>query len=168
MGDYNTNSRQWERPSADDALTQMLQAERARDYETAALSALALSGSRTGFEFQAMVYATLHQAQTALLIAENRQPGTSPSLGQPHAHTRLGGAVLSTAESTGGTHRQYTPAWRTQNGGIIPVGSETVLLSDAQRQIDVWREEGDDNDYLVAFMDRTSWKPLNDSGAEPR
>ncbi|MHC9292019.1 hypothetical protein ACRCUN_06100 [Mycobacterium sp. LTG2003] len=73
----------WNRP-ADilDARNAMLAAEANRDYETAALAAITLSDLTSGrnaadaesFERQAAVYASLHQAQTALFIAENRQP----------------------------------------------------------------------------------------------
>lgn len=59
----------------------MIEAEKRRDYESAALYAIAqsdLSGQSpedaAGYERHAIAYAMLHQAQTALFIAEHRQP----------------------------------------------------------------------------------------------
>lgn len=74
---------QWVRPESElIARTVMLTAEEKHDYETAALAALAMAdyvGARTAegaasLERQALVYASLHQTQTALFIAENRMP----------------------------------------------------------------------------------------------
>jgi hypothetical protein len=80
VSDNLTNA--WIRPIGDDeAFEGMLECERRRDYEAAALNCLAAasmtpegSGEGTDLVRIAQVYATLHQAQTALFIAENRQP----------------------------------------------------------------------------------------------
>jgi hypothetical protein len=72
----------WIRPTSSiDGRAEMLRAEKRRDYESAALHAIAqsdLSGQSpedaASYERQAIAYAMLHQAQTALFIAEHRQP----------------------------------------------------------------------------------------------
>ena len=70
---------QWVRPESETAARDALRAAEGRqDYETAALAALAMAdyvGARTAegaasLERQALVYASLHQTQTALFIAE--------------------------------------------------------------------------------------------------
>lgn len=74
---------EWERPDNEaDARAVMIAAENVRNYEDAALAALTMAdyvGVRSAdgaasFERKALVYATLHQADMALFIAENRQP----------------------------------------------------------------------------------------------
>lgn len=76
----------WIRPTTvSDARAKMIDAEKVRNFQEAALAAVALADlctdeygnptdSTASFERQALVYATLHQADTALFIAENRQP----------------------------------------------------------------------------------------------
>lgn len=74
---------QWKRPAdMSAARTLMLECEAARDYEGAALAAITLADQCSGrdlegstaYERQAQVYATLHQAQMVVWVAENRQP----------------------------------------------------------------------------------------------
>jgi hypothetical protein len=79
-------SAEWIRPTESVmARKAMIEAEKRRDYESAALLAVALSDMSSGFPEdsaaygqQAQVFALLHQAQTALFIAEHRQPFQLP------------------------------------------------------------------------------------------
>jgi hypothetical protein len=66
--------------NATEARVTMLEAESERNFANAALAAITLSDLASGypdesaaFDRQALVYATLHQAEMALWIAENRQ-----------------------------------------------------------------------------------------------
>lgn len=68
-----------------DARVAMLEAERHGKFDDAALHALTLSDKAAGDPAEsatlaqhAAVYAALHQAQTALFIAEHRQPFQLP------------------------------------------------------------------------------------------
>lgn len=79
-------SGEWVRAESSlDARMAMLDAERLGKYELAALHALTLSDKASADTAEsailaqhAAVYAALHQAQTALFIAEHRQPFQLP------------------------------------------------------------------------------------------
>lgn len=73
----------WIRPTDEsDCRARMIAAEKARNYQEAALCAIAYADlvsprapeAVASFERQAQVYATLYQTDMALWIAENRQP----------------------------------------------------------------------------------------------
>ena len=74
--------RTWFRPESEsDARKLMIDCESKRDYEGAALAAITIADyiavrtaeGAAAYERQALVYASLHQAQTGEWIAENRR-----------------------------------------------------------------------------------------------
>lgn len=78
-----SSNSEWIRPTNQiDARIAMIEAEKRRDYESAALCAIVMSDlcpdDSASFDRQAQVYAALHQSQTALFIAEYRQPFQHP------------------------------------------------------------------------------------------
>lgn len=61
------------------------------------------------------------------------------------------------------TTRQYTPAYRAENGNVIPIGSSTVSAHFAEIEAESYRSPEDETEVFVAYRDLPQWQPFTQS-----
>ena len=59
------------------------------------------------------------------------------------------------------TIRQYVPAYRADNGNVIPIGSTTVSAHFAEIEAESLRSPEDETEVFVAYRDLPVWQPLD-------
>ena len=58
------------------------------------------------------------------------------------------------------TIRQYVPAYRADNGNVIPIGSTTVSAHFAEIEAESLRSPEDETEVFVAYRDLPVWQPV--------
>ena len=58
------------------------------------------------------------------------------------------------------TIRQYVPAYRADNGNVIPIGSTTVSAHFAEIEAESLRSPEDETEVFVAYRDQPVWQPV--------
>lgn len=56
------------------------------------------------------------------------------------------------------TIRQYSPAYRAENGNVIPIGSSTVVREHAERDAEAMRSPEDTTEVFVAYREVPVWQ----------
>ena len=59
------------------------------------------------------------------------------------------------------TIRQYVPAYRADNGNVIPIGSTTVSAHFAEIEAESLRSPEDETEVFVAYRDLPVWQPVH-------
>ncbi|ATN88691.1 hypothetical protein SEA_DEMSCULPINBOYZ_96 [Mycobacterium phage Demsculpinboyz] len=59
-----------------------------------------------------------------------------------------------------GSYREYVPAYRAENGNVIPIGSTTVLAEFAEKDCAQLRSPEDRTEIFVAYRDTPRWSPV--------